>query len=326
MRGLRRARRASPSPRRRGGASWPRTGSRSAPRRRGRSTPTTCEAVEAAAAGMAEAIEAAPLPADVEAALDGGLRAPRGARGRGRHAGRGALLRRGRGPRRRELRRPVRDVPVGDGRRRRCAGTCAAAGPGCSARPCSPTAPRAAGRPPASSGMAVGVQRMVVPRAAGVMFTLDPLNGDRSKIVLEGAWGLGEAVVSGEVTPGPLPRRQGHARAARPRALGQGGRVPCSTRTRARVRMAPVPPERRDGLVPRGRAGARARHARQADRAPPARAGGHRVGGRRGRRACTCCRCARRPSGAASPSSRSPGRAARACSGCWRSSWREATG
>jgi phosphoenolpyruvate synthase/pyruvate phosphate dikinase len=49
--------------------------------------------------------------------------------------------------------------------------------------------------------MAVGVQRMVDARAAGVMLTLDPLNGDRSKIVIEGSWGLGEAVVSGEVTP-----------------------------------------------------------------------------------------------------------------------------
>jgi pyruvate,water dikinase len=42
---------------------------------------------------------------------------------------------------------------------------------------------------------------MVRPRAAGVMFTLDPVTGDRSKIVIEGSWGLGEAVVSGEVTP-----------------------------------------------------------------------------------------------------------------------------
>lgn len=49
--------------------------------------------------------------------------------------------------------------------------------------------------------MAVGIQRMVDARAAGVMLTLDPLNGDRSKIVIEGSWGLGEAVVSGEVTP-----------------------------------------------------------------------------------------------------------------------------
>ncbi|HMJ33511.1 MAG TPA: PEP/pyruvate-binding domain-containing protein [Baekduia sp.] len=50
-------------------------------------------------------------------------------------------------------------------------------------------------------GMCVGVQQMVQARAAGVMFTLDPLNGDRSKIVLEGCWGLGEGVVKGDVTP-----------------------------------------------------------------------------------------------------------------------------
>jgi pyruvate,water dikinase len=50
-------------------------------------------------------------------------------------------------------------------------------------------------------GMAVVVQQMVPARAAGVMFTLDPVTGDRSKIVIEGSWGLGEAVVSGEVTP-----------------------------------------------------------------------------------------------------------------------------
>jgi len=49
--------------------------------------------------------------------------------------------------------------------------------------------------------MAVGVQQMVDACAAGVMFTLDPVTGDRSKIVIEGSWGLGEAVVSGLVTP-----------------------------------------------------------------------------------------------------------------------------
>ena len=49
--------------------------------------------------------------------------------------------------------------------------------------------------------LSVGVQQMVQSRAAGVMFTLDPSNGDPSQIVIEGAWGLGEAVVRGEVTP-----------------------------------------------------------------------------------------------------------------------------
>lgn len=49
--------------------------------------------------------------------------------------------------------------------------------------------------------MAVVVQRMVDAMCAGVMFTRSPLTGDKSVITVEGAWGLGSAVVSGEVTP-----------------------------------------------------------------------------------------------------------------------------
>ena len=45
------------------------------------------------------------------------------------------------------------------------------------------------------------VQKMVNSRTAGVMFTLNPLNGDLSRIVIEGSWGLGESVVSGALTP-----------------------------------------------------------------------------------------------------------------------------
>lgn len=49
--------------------------------------------------------------------------------------------------------------------------------------------------------ISVGVQKMVNSRAAGVMFTLNPTNGDPSKVVVEGSWGLGETVVSGSVNP-----------------------------------------------------------------------------------------------------------------------------
>ena len=49
--------------------------------------------------------------------------------------------------------------------------------------------------------ISVAVQKMVNSKAAGVMFTLHPVTGDRSKIVIEASWGLGEAVVSGSVTP-----------------------------------------------------------------------------------------------------------------------------
>lgn len=49
--------------------------------------------------------------------------------------------------------------------------------------------------------MAVAVQKMVNSRTSGVAMTIDPGNGDRSKIVIDSSWGLGELVVSGEVTP-----------------------------------------------------------------------------------------------------------------------------
>ncbi len=50
-------------------------------------------------------------------------------------------------------------------------------------------------------GLAVPVQKMVQSQASGVMFTLEPVTSDTSKIVIEAVWGLGEAIVSGEVTP-----------------------------------------------------------------------------------------------------------------------------
>ncbi|MFD6323263.1 PEP/pyruvate-binding domain-containing protein [Streptomyces sp. NPDC058442] len=49
--------------------------------------------------------------------------------------------------------------------------------------------------------MAVAVQKMVNARSSGVAMTLDPANGDRSKIVIDASWGVGEMVVSGQVTP-----------------------------------------------------------------------------------------------------------------------------
>jgi len=52
--------------------------------------------------------------------------------------------------------------------------------------------------------ISVAVQKMVNSKAAGVIFTLDPVTGDRSKIVIESGWGLGESVVSGSTTPDRL--------------------------------------------------------------------------------------------------------------------------
>jgi len=56
------------------------------------------------------------------------------------------------------------------------------------------------GFPLESDPIGVCVLKMVDAKAAGVLFTLNPVNGDPAKISVGGNWGLGEAVVSGEVT------------------------------------------------------------------------------------------------------------------------------
>ncbi len=53
----------------------------------------------------------------------------------------------------------------------------------------------------ADMDIAVVVQRQIQSTRSGVMFTIDPSTGDRERLVIEGAFGLGEAVVSGSVSP-----------------------------------------------------------------------------------------------------------------------------
>ncbi|MFN3649513.1 MAG: phosphoenolpyruvate synthase [Armatimonadota bacterium] len=60
---------------------------------------------------------------------------------------------------------------------------------------------RKQGIPEERMAIAVVVQAMVDSEAAGVMFTVNPANGERRSIVIEGAFGLGETVVSGAVSP-----------------------------------------------------------------------------------------------------------------------------
>jgi len=50
-------------------------------------------------------------------------------------------------------------------------------------------------------GIAVPVQEMVESEKSGVMFTIDPVNNDKSKIMIESVWGLGEFMVQGTVRP-----------------------------------------------------------------------------------------------------------------------------
>ncbi|MFF9809951.1 rifamycin-inactivating phosphotransferase [Streptomyces coeruleorubidus] len=71
--------------------------------------------------------------------------------------------------------------------------------------------------------MAVVVQRMVFPHAAGVLFTADPVSGNRKVATVDAGFGLGEALVSGLVNPDVLKVREGEvvakAIAAKQRAV-----------------------------------------------------------------------------------------------------------
>lgn len=83
---------------------------------------------------------------------------------------------------------------------------------------------------PAAAGMAVVVQRLVDADASGVLFTADPVSGNRRVACVEAVPGLGDALVSGRVAPDVLRVRDGRvlsrtagARTAATRARPGGG-------------------------------------------------------------------------------------------------------
>ncbi|MGH8226930.1 MAG: PEP/pyruvate-binding domain-containing protein [Steroidobacteraceae bacterium] len=109
---------------------------------------------------------------------------------------------------------------------------------------------RTHGFPEDGVAMAVVVQRMVNARTAGVMFTRSPTTGDRSVVTIEGAWGLGSAVVGGEVTPdrwvlgkvtGEISVREISDKAIQhvPASASQGGK------SAGGIETIEVPPDRR---------------------------------------------------------------------------------
>ncbi len=57
--------------------------------------------------------------------------------------------------------------------------------------------------------MAVVVQQMVFPEAAGILFTADPVTSNRKIVSVEASFGLGEALVSGRVNADVYKVRDG---------------------------------------------------------------------------------------------------------------------
>ena len=129
--------------------------------------------------------------------------------------------------------------------------------------------------------IAVVVQRQIQSTRSGVMFTINPASGDRDELVIEGSFGLGEAVVSGSVSPDRyVVDKQTLNQGARHQ--GQGARDRVQARRRHRDARA------------RGRRG----DAADADRRRGARAG------RAGRRIEEHYGAPRTPSGRSTPTAR----------------------
>jgi pyruvate,water dikinase len=95
--------------------------------------------------------------------------------------------------------------------------------------------------------LAVGVLELVDARSAGVVFTLDPVSGERGRLIVEANWGFGESVVSGQVTPDYWAVERGSGRILERRAgakdvwsvLGAG--TEATGDTRAGVVLTPLP-------------------------------------------------------------------------------------
>jgi pyruvate,water dikinase len=68
---------------------------------------------------------------------------------------------------------------------------------------------------PDSVALAIVVQLLVPADAAGILFTANPLTGKRSEAVINAAWGLGEAIVGGLVTPDTITVDKSTARVMR---------------------------------------------------------------------------------------------------------------
>jgi rifampicin phosphotransferase len=91
---------------------------------------------------------------------------------------------------------------------------------------------------PEDVALAVVVQKLVFADAAGVMFTANPLNGRRDQAIINAAWGLGEAIVSGTATPDTITVDKSTGRPVR-RETAQ--KLVMTVRTEAGTNEQPVP-------------------------------------------------------------------------------------
>ena len=91
---------------------------------------------------------------------------------------------------------------------------------------------------PNDVALAVIVQELVFAEAAGVMFTANPVNGRRDELMITAAWGLGEAIVSGAVTPDTITVNKSKGRIVQRETAEK---LVMTVRTDSGTREQPVP-------------------------------------------------------------------------------------
>ena len=130
--------------------------------------------------------------------------------------------------------------------------------------------------------LAVVVQAMVHSETAGVLFTANPVTGRRREAVIDASPGLGEAVVSGAVTPDHLVVDTATGRMLDSRVGDKGSRSGGARWRHRADRPRPQPTSCASTVEQTREAGQDRRHRRAALRRPA----GHRVGVRPGRESC----------------------------------------
>jgi pyruvate,water dikinase len=95
--------------------------------------------------------------------------------------------------------------------------------------------------------ISVAVQELISSRASGVMFTLEPVSGDKDKVVIDASWGLGEAIVSGQVTPDEYVVTKGTYRILEKQVVKKNRQIVSDAK--GGTKWIPVPQEMRERSV-----------------------------------------------------------------------------
>jgi pyruvate,water dikinase len=95
---------------------------------------------------------------------------------------------------------------------------------------------------PADVSLAVVVQKLIPADASGILFTANPLNGNQQEVMINAAWGLGEAIVGGQVTPDTLVVEKGSGTITSQEIAEKSI---MTIRTPEGTHEEPVPPEKR---------------------------------------------------------------------------------